>query len=209
MIMTFAQWLASTNGGAGPTRHWPLSDTTGTAMVAATGGINGTYQNTADVELNIVDALSEKWVGFNAAAGAPGHATIATALQSAAFTAMALVQFDWSRASTFCSLLAVARSPASSRSRSSTTVRAASSRACGPSTLRLRSWPTWAERLGPVGTACALFYVRRSTGSQEVWLANGGGGHPACADPKQRHAARQLGRPSGRDVVSRRLVYWH
>ena len=93
MTMTFEQWLAATDGGAGPTRHWPLSDTSGTTMAATIGGINGTYQNTADLELNIIDRDGRSG-SASAAAGAPGHATVATALQSAAFTAMPLVQFD-------------------------------------------------------------------------------------------------------------------
>jgi hypothetical protein len=173
---TFAQWLAATNDGAGPTRYWPMSETSGSTLTASIGGITGTYQNAADLELNITDAQSDKWVGFGGAQSSPGHATIATPLQSAAFTAMLLVQFDLVKAKHV--LLTTAGSTAGHFS-----VEVVDDGAGG---LKPRVWSRDSSGAAviyvgtstgtiPVGSACALFYVRRGNGTQEVWCVTADG----------------------------------
>jgi hypothetical protein len=175
--LTFAQWLAATNGGGGPTRYWPMSETSGTTMTASIGGIDGTYQNTGDLELNITDAASEKWVGFGGAQSNPGHATIATALQSAEFTALLLVQFDLVKAKHILLTTGGGSTPGQFSFELVDD---------GAGGLKPRVWSVndsgqpviyvgTNQATIPVGTSCALFYLRRADGTQEVWCVTSAG----------------------------------
>jgi hypothetical protein len=174
---TFVQWLGQTNGGAGPARYWPMSDVSGATMAASVGGINGTYQNASDLELNITDTDSQKWVGFGGASVSPGHATIATPLQSAAFTALLLVQFDLVKGKHVLLTTGGGSTPGEF------SFEVVDDGAGG---LKPRVWSVNASNqpviyVGtntgtvPVGTSCVLFYVRRENGTQEVWCVTASG----------------------------------
>ena len=176
MTMTFEQWLAATDGGAGPTRYWPLADAGGTTMAASIGGLDGTYQNTTDLKFNITDGDAQKWVGFGGA-GSPGHATITTPLQSAAFTALLLVQFDLVQGKHVLLTTGGGSVPGQF------SIEVVDDGAGG---LKPRVWSVNASNEAvvytgsnpgtvPVGTACALLYVRRANGTQEVWCMTAGG----------------------------------
>jgi hypothetical protein len=175
--LTFNQWLAATHGGGGPTRYWPMSDLSGSTMAASLGGINGVYQNTSDLELNITDAQSAKWVGFGGAQSSPGHATIATPLQSLEFTALLLVQFDLVKAKHILLTTAGGSTPGQF------SFEVVDDGAGG---LKPRVWSVNDSNQAviyvgtstgsiPVGTPCALFYVRRANGTQEVWRVTADG----------------------------------
>ena len=175
-IQTFDQWLASTNGGAGPTRYWPMADVSGTAMAASIGGIPSTYLNPSDLQLNITDALGEKWVGFGATSPAPGYVTITTALQSSAFTALILLQPDLVKTKH------VLLNSGADNAAGHFSVELIDDGAGGlkPRIFSCDGAGAVVAYVGtspgtiPVGVPSALFYVRRAAGTQECWVIRAG-----------------------------------
>lgn len=174
-IQTFAQWLASTNAGSGPTRYWPMGDAPGITMSAAIGGIGGTWINTTDLEFGITDQDSLNWMGFGGGA-APGHGTLATPLQSAAFTALMVIQLDLVKPQHVLLTTAGGSVPGEfsmevvQDGAGGQKPRVWSVNDSGEAVIFEGTSPGTV----PVGTSCALFYVRRSNGTQEVWVVADG-----------------------------------
>lgn len=168
-VQTFAQWLASTNGAAGPDHYWPLDDASGTVMAADTGGLNGTWVNTGDLEFEITDAAGRKHVGFG---GANGHGSITTPITTGAFTLMMGVQFDSAPAQ----MILASPDYVSTAGQFFASVIDDGAGGLKPSVASKDPNGVGVAYVGtvpgtvPVGTLLYFFYIRTASGGQQVWV---------------------------------------